>query len=535
MIKVRVPMMVDDARFAPLGRPEAIEGYDITGEEWFGDGPATERVAVVDRDLATGAVYPPARFVPPRKGHVLGRYALQEPYQVDSRTFNQVSTFATVMKTIRMFEESDALGRRVAWAFPQPQLTVLPRAGWGENAFYRRERGSLEFHYFSSRNDPSQIIYTSMARDIVAHETAHAIIDGIAPRLWEAITPQSLALHEAVADLTALLVSIRSRVLRSAVLRRTGGSIEHSSNFSAIGEEFGVARGSGALRDLKNDLRMSTAPRDPYRLSQVLTGALYSVFVKMHAQRTLVEAARRGSSEYSASGYGLWTAAEHLKRMTLRALDYLPPGEVSFADYGRAILAADEVSHPDDPQERIWMVDEFVRREIVPGREALEMPAAYLARTAALLEGTSLNELLSNDPAAYTFVNSPVGREVLSIPADVQPVLEPRLMVAKDYYHRSPDGVVWPVTVREGLLKVWWTRWEEGGAPPAACPSRRIAVGTTLSWDWDSGRVRVLLTANRRDRPTELIEERADRDVALSGIAGPQSPGDLPDNRGAGC
>jgi hypothetical protein len=207
------------------------------------------------------------------------------------------------------------------------------------------------------------------------------------------------------------------------------------------------------------------------------------VLVKMHAQRTLAEADRRGSSEYSASGYGLWTAAEHLKRMILRALDYLPSGEVSFADYGRAILAADEASHPDDPQERIWLVDEFVRREIVPAREALEPPAADLARTAALLDGISLNELVSSDPAAYTFVNSPLGREVLRVPADVQPVLESRLVVAKDYYHRSPDGIVWPVTVREGLLKVWWTRWEEGGVPPAARPPRRISVGTTLSWD----------------------------------------------------
>lgn len=534
-MKVRVPMMVDDARFAPLGRPEAIEGYDITGEDWFGDGPATRRVAIVDRDLATGQVYSPAEFVPPKKGRVLGRYAIPEPYHVDSRTFNQVSTFATVMKTIRMFEESDALGRRVTWAFPQPQLTVLPRAGWGENAFYRRERGSLEFHYFPSHHDPSQIIYTSMARDIVSHETAHAILDGIAPRLWEAVTPQSLALHEAVADLTALLVSIRSNKLRSEVLRRTGGSIEHSSHFSAIGEEFGMASGSGALRDLKNDLTMSTAPRDPYRLSQVLTGALYSVLVKMHAQRTAAAAARRGGAEYSASGYGLWTAAEHLKRMTLRALDYLPPGEVSFADYGRAILAADEASHPDDPQERAWLADEFVRREIVPDRTALEQHPADLARAHSLLPGVSLNELVASDAAAITFVNSPLGREVLRIPGGVRPVIEPRLVVAKDYYHRSPDGVVWSITVREGLLKVWWTRWEEPGPLPAGCPPRRISVGTTLSWDWDSGRARVLLTTDRGDRPREQAEQQADRDLALSGDSEPQPPGDLPERHGSEC
>ncbi len=129
-----------------------------------------------------------------------------------------------------------------------------------------------------------------------------------------------------------------------------------------------------------------------------------------------------------------------------------------------------------------------VRREIVASQEALEPDALGLARTIALLAGTSLNELVASDAAARAFVNSPLGHDVLRIPAGAQVVLEPRLVVAKDYYHRSPDGVVWAVTVREGLLKVWWMEWEEGGSPPAACPPRQIAVGTTLSWDWDSGR-----------------------------------------------
>jgi hypothetical protein len=496
VVKVRVPMMVDDARFAPLGRPEAIEGYDIV-DDWFGDGPATRSVAVVDRDLVTGVVYPPAKYIPPRRGRVLGRYGIQEPYQVDSRTFNQVSAFATVMKTIQMFEERDALGRRVGWAFGTPQITVLPRAGWGENAFYRRERGSLEFHYFFSHHDPSQVIYTSMARDIVAHETAHAILDGIAPRLWEGLTTQSLALHEAVADLTSLLISIRSRVLRSAVLRSTGGSIEHSSNFSAIGEEFGLARGSGALRDLKNDLRMSRVPADdPYKLSQVLTGALYAVLVKMHIQRTGAEAARKGCSLYSASGYGLWTAAEHLKRMTLRALDYLPPGEVSFADYGRAILAADEASHPEEPQERGWLADEFIQRGIVPDRAALETSSVQVSRLNGLLGGVTLDELVASDAAAQSFVTGPIGRQALNIPSDAEVVIEPRLVVAKDYYHRSPDGVLWPLTVREGLLKVWWRQWENPGPAPVANPPRQLIAGATMSWDLDTNRVRVLLSSS---------------------------------------
>jgi hypothetical protein len=523
MAKIRIPMMVDDARFAPLGRPEAIEGVDLEGE-WFADGPATDRVAVIDLDVMTGSLYPPARYIPPSRKRVLGRYDIPEPYNVASRAFNQVSAFATVMKTIKLYEEKDTLGRRVRWAFPAEQLVVLPRAGWGENAVYARERGRLEFYYFQSRHDPREIVYTSLARDIVAHETAHAILDGIAPHLWHAMTPQALALHEAIADLTALLVSIRSNKLRSEVLRRNGGSIEHSSQFSAVGEEFGTARGTGALRDLKNDLRMSQVPRaDVYRLGEVLSGALYSVLVKMHDRRMVARAAAKNTSLYSASGYALWTAAEHLKRMALRALDHLPPGEVSFADYGRAVLAADMASHPDDPQEREWIMDEFARRGIVEDRAAL-FPDGDLAEATAALATTNLRALVEDDRVAAEFCASEAGRRVLGIPEGVAFTVEPRLVVAKDYYHRSPDGVVWDVTVREGLLKVWWPQWEDNPPLPKLPTRREIAAGTTLSWDWDTGKARVLLTSDRTRRPEEQQQQREDRDLfaaqARAGNAG---------------
>jgi hypothetical protein len=524
MVKIRIPMMVDDARFAPLGRKEAVEGVDLE-EAWFGDGPATDRVAVVDLDVMTGALYPPARFIPPPRHRVLGRYDIPDPPDVSSRAFNQVSAFATVMKTVKLYEERDTLGRPVRWAFPGEQLVVLPRAGWGENAVYTRERRRLEFYYFHSRLDPREIVYTSLARDIVAHEAAHAILDGIAPHLWRAVTPQSLALHEAIADLTALLISIRSNKLRSEVLRRNGGSIEHSSQFSAVGEEFGMARGTGALRDLKNDLRMSNAPRaDPYRLGEVLSGALYSVLTRMHAARMLSRAAAKNTTFYSASGYALWTAAEHLKRMALRGLDYLPPGEVSFADYGRALLAADAASHPDDPQEREWIMDEFARREIVEARGAL-LPDGDLAAATRALATVDRAALVADDAVAAAFCASEPGRSALGIPPGAPFTVEPRLVVSKAYYHRSPDGIVWEVTVREGLLKVWWTEWEDNPPLPKLPSRREVIVGTTLSWDWETGRVRVLLTSDRTARPEEEREQRTDRDL-FAHLRGPG--GDLP-------
>ena len=122
----------------------------------------------------------------------------------------KVSVFGTVLKTMRLFERDDTLGRQLSWSFNAPQLLVVPRAGEWTNAYYERDSHSLQFFYFPSVRPPYETVYTSLSHDIVAHETGHAILDGIAPDLYNAVTPQSLALHEAVADLTALMMAFKS-------------------------------------------------------------------------------------------------------------------------------------------------------------------------------------------------------------------------------------------------------------------------------------------------------------------------------------
>lgn len=61
-----------------------------------------------------------------------------------------------------------------------------------------------------------------------------------------------------------------------------------------------------------------------------------------------------------------------------RALDYLPPGDISFADYGRAIIAADQAIYPDRTQEREWVIEEFVKCEIAAGAAALSAETNYV-------------------------------------------------------------------------------------------------------------------------------------------------------------
>ena len=103
------------------------------------------------------------------------------------------------------------LGRRVEWALPGTQILVVPRAGDLDNAFYRRPRRSLQFFSFKWPSRPDQVVHTALSQDIVTHETAHTLIDGIAHDLYDAVDPQSLAIHESVADMTASMVTLRNR------------------------------------------------------------------------------------------------------------------------------------------------------------------------------------------------------------------------------------------------------------------------------------------------------------------------------------
>jgi hypothetical protein len=504
-VKAKLPIMLDDPQSSKLAGLDDFEEFITREEEFFLDGPVSRRVAVLDFDPATGEILPGARFVPPGKKKKLGSYEIPSEKGVYDRTFQQVCAFATVLRTMYLFEEPDALGRRLTWAFGSPQLLVIPRAGEWPNAFYDRESHSLQLFYIP-RPD-GQPAYSCLSRDVLSHETTHAILDGIAPDLYNALAPQSLAIHEGLADLTALLMSFRSEKLRKAVLKETNGSIANSTAFSTVAPEFGQARDpSGASRYLRSLLNEKTLDRsdtanrvnryDPHSLCQVLTGALYTVMVKIHQSL---------ATDYSKSGWALYVGGERFKRMILRALDYLPPGEASFGDYGRAILAADQAAHPKDSQEREWICDEFVRRAMVANRDALAVETNVPFKP---LKKIDLETLATSDWAAYQFADKQ--REFLRIPKGIPFRVRPRLDTTK-YYYRKKGGDAEPI--RELIFKVSWDHLEPNGAGVPIQGGRQVTVGTTLAIDWETRVVRARLTSEWGG------EQQADRDEALKGLA----------------
>ena len=85
------------------------------------------------------------------------------------------------------------------------------------------------FGYFPPRQAkpgemyPDGVVFTCLSHDIVAHETTHAILDGMHRRFNTASNPDVLALHEGFADIVALMQHFTMRQVLEDQIGRTRG------------------------------------------------------------------------------------------------------------------------------------------------------------------------------------------------------------------------------------------------------------------------------------------------------------------------
>lgn len=338
------------------------------------DGPRGARFHVVDFDASTGRYLKHPGL--PNDDEFVD--AEDEDLETDF-AFHAQQVYAAASRTLATFES--ALGRRLSWGFNGHHLHLVPHAFAEANAYYSLEDRALLFGYVPG--DEGGVTYTCLSYDVVVHETAHALLDGLRRRFLEPGLPDQAAFHEGFADIVALLsVFSMPPVVEQALGKADkNGRIKRrqverdelrSGVLTGVAEQLGkvLTQGRGALRRSA----MTPPPQDwaelpqyqePHRRGEVLVAIVLDVLIDIWIKRLQPllspdqEADVATLDRARAAEEGARAAAQ-LLTMMIRGLDYLPPVEFEFGDLLDAVLLADaEVVPDDDLGYRDMLVDRF--------------------------------------------------------------------------------------------------------------------------------------------------------------------------------
>ncbi len=386
------------------------ENFYVPWEPGLADGPTSARFAVVDYNSDTGTLAAPAKWNAEKNAFVGADNEPLGPKSKDALQFHQVHVWAVVQNALDYFESGFGLGRKILWGFEGSRLIVVPHAGYGKNAYYDRRSKSLQFYYF---NDGETRIDTCLSTDIINHEFGHAVLDGIRPYFIEAVSSETAAFHEFTGDLAAILVAFRNNEFRRAIGIGTQGNLSIDNELANIAAQFGKAVSDRPyLRTANNDMTMQSLEKDrqrPHTLSQVLTGAIFDIMFAL--SRRYIE--KRGHSVAEAFAF----TAMRIQQMAIQPFDLLPPVDATFRDYALAVLRAEEIANPTDPDNyRQMMVDIFIKRGILAETERDDLLARRFVfeRIDNIQVFHDIEIIASSRAAAYRFLDD--NREALFIP-----------------------------------------------------------------------------------------------------------------------
>lgn len=403
--------------------------YKVLWEDEHGDdglqpGPIGEYLEVIDYDPTVGKFYSAVNL---NETYILAQDGLAP--STSNPQFHQQMVYAVAMTTIKNFEIG--LGRPVLWSprtvlqdsvvqgvkkkaakvkvasnVPKfksefvKRLRIYPHALRDANAFYSPQKKAILFGYFAARpaditlQMPDNLTFTCLSHDIIAHETTHAILDGIHRKYIEDTNPDVLAFHEAFSDIVALFQHFTFPEVLKNQIAATRGDLASQNLLGKLAQEFGIAIGNyGSLRDAIGSYNPKTKAwtpieptgeeyrtiMEPHERGAILVSAIFEAFISIYKDRVadLLRIASGGTGilQQGALSPDLVNrlsdeaakASRHVLNMCIRALDYCPPVDITFGDYLRAIITADLDLVPDDTRHyRLAFIDAFRKRGIYP-------------------------------------------------------------------------------------------------------------------------------------------------------------------------
>ncbi len=374
-------------------------------------GPVGEYLEVVDVDPASGRVYEPVDLNDP---FLLAEDGLSP--SVGNPQFHQQMVYAVAMKTIEHFET--ALGRLVLWAPKRVRrpaadggtgrakpglkppseieemyvrrLRIYPHALRQANAFYSPQKMALLFGYFPDvrvaaaelgTEDVARTVFTCLSHDIIAHETTHAILDGLHRRYQESTNPDVHAFHEALADIVAIFQHFTFPDVLAHQIQESHADLREGKLLVSLAEEFGQAMGySRALRTAIGDKDKTLATvHESHERGSILVAAVFDAFLSVYRRRIddllRISGEGRGAPASGALHPDLVarvareasSTAQDVLTICIRALDYCPPVDITFGDYLRALITADsDLVAEDRYGYRVAFLEAFDARQIYP-------------------------------------------------------------------------------------------------------------------------------------------------------------------------
>ncbi|HEX4962497.1 MAG TPA: hypothetical protein VF173_16805 [Thermoanaerobaculia bacterium] len=343
-------------------------------------GPAGSRVRVIDYDGANDCFYEPVDL---DDRSILMQGGL-DPSESDPQ-FHQQMVYAVTIKVLENFER--ALGRKVSFRGRRP-LRMFPHAFQGRNAFFDPKLHALLFGYFpADREDPGpnlpgQTVFTCLSHDIVAHEMTHALVHRLRPHFFNRTNRDVLAFHEGFSDIVAIFQHFSFPEILHDHIQRTRGDLRQSDALIDLAAQFGYATGSGmALRKAVSspDPQLYETLTEAHDRGSLLVAAVFDAFFVTYQRRIadLVRIATGGTGKLpdgdlhpdlvNRIATEVSRTAQSILTMCIRAFEYLPPVDITFGDYLRALVTADfELSPADEHGQRRAMIEAFRARGIYP-------------------------------------------------------------------------------------------------------------------------------------------------------------------------
>jgi len=224
-------------------------------------------------------------------GEMGGGYALGSSQQ-------QAAGLKQIVNAALLYMSGKTPKKITKWAATS-NLLLQARAGRDINAYY--DRTGLKFFYFPD-GYRKKTVYACDSRVVVSHEFGHAFLDILRPDLWNVMSDECWAYHEAFADIIALLNNLQYESIIDAAIKETS-----DLNKSNILTRFAVDMGIGLYNltggkdgELSNCLRdltirfdyanPSSLPKDgrddqlineSHSFSRVFSGMFYNILIQV--------------------------------------------------------------------------------------------------------------------------------------------------------------------------------------------------------------------------------------------------------------